>query len=88
VSHDRQAVLRLIEDAMADAAVARIERRRDVAVIDLHVTYMGDADGPLSARARATGGGRSICFCEGEVVDAKGTVTAQAMATFRYRDPD
>ena len=40
-----------------------------------------------AATGRATGGGKSVCFCEAEITDANGTVTAKAMGTFRYRAP-
>ena len=40
-----------------------------------------------TATGRATGGGKSVCFCEAEITDANGTVTAKAMGTFRYRAP-
>ena len=42
--------------------------------------------GVLQAQGRATGGGRSVCFCEATVTDADGEVAARAMGTFRYRD--
>ena len=40
----------------------------------------------MGATGRATGGGKSVCFCEARVEDASGRVAAQAMGTFRYRD--
>lgn len=39
----------------------------------------------LVAIGRKTGGGRSIYFAIGEVLDGKGNLIAQATATFRYR---
>lgn len=41
--------------------------------------------GRLRATGRKTGGGRQIYFATGEVLDAEGTLIAQAAATFRYR---
>jgi acyl-coenzyme A thioesterase PaaI-like protein len=48
---------------------------------------MSPATGRLTATGRATGGGRSVCFCEAEIADADGHPVARAMGTFRYRDP-
>lgn len=39
----------------------------------------------LVAIGRKTGGGRSIYFATGEVLDGKGNLIAQGSATFRYR---
>lgn len=41
----------------------------------------------LTANGRATGGGRSVCFCEAQIHNEAGQVTAKAMGTFRYRAP-
>ncbi|MNG39445.1 hypothetical protein D3C84_1275310 [compost metagenome] len=53
----------------------------------MHVGFMRPATGRVEATGRATGGGRSVCFCEAEAVDATGQVIAKAMGTFRYRAP-
>jgi acyl-coenzyme A thioesterase PaaI-like protein len=80
------ALLALLERAMADAALARVEHAREVVAVDMHIAFMRAASGPLQASGRATGGGRSVCFCEATVLDAGGAVAARAMGTFRYRD--
>jgi len=49
---------------------------------------MSPATGRLTATGRATGGGRSVCFCEADISDADGRLVAKAMGTFRYRTPD
>jgi acyl-coenzyme A thioesterase PaaI-like protein len=72
---------------MADAARSRLDPAREVVALDMHIAFMRPAGGQLTANARATGGGRSICFCEATVTDASGEVAAQAMGTFRSRDP-
>jgi len=79
-------LMTLLDVAMANAALSRIDYAREVVTIDVHVAFMSPSSGRLTATARATGGGRSVCFCEARVEDASGRVAAQAMGTFRYSD--
>jgi len=82
------AIAALLDCAMADAARGRVSSPgREVVTVDLHVSFLRPATGRLSASGRATGGGRSVCFCEAEVTDAEGQVIATGMGTFRYREP-
>ena len=81
-------VVTLLDNAMANAALSRIAYTREVVTIDIHVAFMHPATGRLTATARATGGGRSVCFCEADIADASGQVVARAMGTFRYREPE
>ena len=53
----------------------------------LRIAFMQPGTGRLTATGRATGGGRSVCFCEAEIRNEAGQVTAKAMGTFRYRTP-
>lgn len=74
--------------ALLDAAMARVAQTQfgapsEPVAIDLHVVFLAAGDGALAARAHASGGGRSVCFCEAEASDAAGRVVARAMATFR-----
>lgn len=80
-------MMTLLDNAMANAALSRIAFAREVVTVDIHVAFMSPATGRLTAAARATGGGRSVCFCEAELADAGGRVVAKAMGTFRYRRP-
>ncbi len=80
-------VMTLLDNAMANAALSRIDFTREVVTIDIHVAFMSPATGRLTATGRATGGGRSVCFCEAEIADANGRLVARAMGTFRYRQP-
>lgn len=80
-------VMTLLDSAMANAALSRIDFEREVVTIDMHIGFMRPAHGRIEARGRATGGGRSVCFCEAEVIDSTGEVVAKAMGTFRYRAP-
>ena len=80
-------VMTLLDSAMANAALSKVDYTREVVTIDMHIAFMRPAVGALLATGRATGGGRSVCFCEAEITDAEGRVTAKAMGTFRYRAP-
>jgi uncharacterized protein (TIGR00369 family) len=80
-------LMTLLDSAMANAALSRVDFTREVVTIDMHIGFMRPATGRLEATGRATGGGRSVCFCEAEVVDATGQIVAKAMGTFRYRAP-
>ncbi|MEZ5665302.1 MAG: PaaI family thioesterase [Burkholderiaceae bacterium] len=80
-------VMTLLDSAMANAALGAVDFTREVVTIDMHVGFMRPASGRLVATGRSTGGGRSVCFCEAELVDGTGAVVAKAMGTFRYRRP-
>ena len=79
-------VMTLLDIAMANAALSKIDYAREVVTVDMHVGFMTATSGRLVAVGRAVGGGKSICFCEAYVEDAEGRRVAQAMGTFRYRD--
>ena len=81
-------LMTLLDVAMAHAALSRIDYAREVVSVDVHAGFMAASSGRLVATARATGGGKSLCFCEARVEDAQGRVAAQAMGTFRYRDQE
>jgi uncharacterized protein (TIGR00369 family) len=80
-------VMTLLDCAMANAALSRVNYEREVVTIDMHIAFMRPSSGRLVATGRATGGGKSVCFCEASIIDADGEIAAQAMGTFRYRDP-
>jgi uncharacterized protein (TIGR00369 family) len=80
-------VMTLLDSAMRHAALSRLTDPREVVTVDLRVGFMRAAQGRLVARGQAIGGGKSICFCEAQLVDETGEVRAQAMGTFRYRNP-
>ncbi|MBT2322756.1 PaaI family thioesterase [Variovorax paradoxus] len=79
-------LMALLDAAMAHAALSRVDYAREVVTVDMHVGFMKPATGRLVATGRATGGGRSVCFCEARIEDADGRLAAQAMGTFRYRE--
>ena len=80
-------VMTLLDCAMAHAARARVNNTKLVITVDMHVAFMRATTGRLVAVGRATGGGRSVCFCEAHIVSDSGEILAQAMGTFRYIDP-
>lgn len=79
-------LMTLLDSAMAHAALSRFDYEREVVTVDMHVSFMRPTAGLLRATGKVTGGGRSICFCEGFVVDESGEVAAKSLGTFRYRD--
>ncbi|MEJ8845848.1 PaaI family thioesterase [Variovorax rhizosphaerae] len=80
-------VMTLLDSAMANAALSKVDFMREVVTIDMHIGFMRPSAGRLRVTGRATGGGRSVCFCEAEMTDDSGKVVAKAMGTFRYRSP-
>ncbi|MET3515861.1 acyl-coenzyme A thioesterase PaaI-like protein [Pseudacidovorax sp. 1753] len=75
----------LLHAALARAARSRLDDvRRPLAAIDMQLMFSGVPGDAPQAQAQATGGGRSVCFCEAELRDAQGRTVARAMATFRY----
>jgi len=80
-------VMTLLESAMVHAARGPGDLTRVVETIDLHLGFMRRASGRLVATGRTTGGGRSVCFCEAELVDGSGAMVAKGMGTFRLRAP-
>lgn len=84
---ERARIVALLDGAMAQAAMARLGEAREVVPVDLHIAFMRPATGQPLVQARASGGGRSLCFCEATLTGAGGEVAARAMGTFRLRDP-
>lgn len=80
-------VMTLLESAMLHAARGPGDLTREVETIDLHLGFMRPASGRLVATGRTTGGGRSVSFCEAELVDGSGALVAKGMGTFRLRAP-
>lgn len=77
-------IMTLLDVAMACAAVSRSDFKNTVVTVDISVSFLAPANGQLFAEGEATGGGRSLCFCEGRVIDARGTLIAKAQGTFKY----
>jgi acyl-coenzyme A thioesterase PaaI-like protein len=81
---DAGATVALLDRAMREAARERAGGG-EVGAVDMHVAFLHDDGGPVTAAARVCGGGKSVCFCEAEITDAAGRVVARAMGTFRQR---
>lgn len=83
----RSAVVARLDDAMVQAALARVnsgaQAPRTVVAVDLHLSFMCPAQGELHATAQVVGGGRTLCFCEAQLHDAQGQLLAQALGTYR-----
>ena len=77
-------LMTLLDVAMAAAAVSRNASRHNVTTVNLSVNFMAPAHGVVVVDAAAVGGGKSLCFCEGRVLDAHGTLVARAHGTFKY----
>ncbi len=84
---ERARIVALLDGAMVQAAMARLGDAREVVPVDLHIAFMRPTAGSLAVEGRASGGGRSVCFCEATLTDAGGEVAARAMGTFRLREP-
>lgn len=77
---------RLLHLALRQAARSRLDdAARPLAATDLSLVFSTTAEGPLQARGQVTGGGRSVCFCEAELLDSAQRTVARAMGTFRYQ---
>jgi len=81
----RGAVMTLLDEAMADAALRSVDFPCEITTVDIHIVFLSAATGRLRASANVRGGGRSVCFCEAEAVDDAGAVVARAMGTLRRR---
>lgn len=76
----------LLQQALVSAARTRLsDTARTLGATDISLVFTAPARGELRASSQATGGGRSVCFCEAELHDAAGQSVARAMGTFRYR---
>lgn len=81
-------VLTLLDVALGGAARSdRLPEFTRAATIDLSTSFIRAAQGRLTVRARVLRSGRSIVFCEGEIVDASGEVVAKAIGSFKYDSP-
>lgn len=80
-------VLTLLDVVLSGAARSYQSDFTRAATIDLSTSFIRPARGRVTARARVLRGGRSIVFCEGEIVDADGELVAKAIGSFKYDAP-
>jgi len=87
----RTAVMALLDEAMVLVALDRVNggsptshpTPREVVAVDMHLSFMRPAIGPMSATAQVVGGGKTMVFCEAQLRNAQGEVLAQALGTYR-----
>lgn len=86
----RSAVMNLLDEAMVQAALARVnggnadkQPVRSVVAVDLHMSFMRPAAGQAMATAQVVGGGKTMVFCEAQLCNTEGDLLAQALGTYR-----
>lgn len=77
-------VMTLADIALAVAGITQ-GKARGAVTVDLTVSFLGPAQGRLTAEGRCLRVGASLAFCEGEVRDAEGALVAKALGTFKLR---
>lgn len=77
-------LMALLDTAMASAAVSSVGFRSSAVTLAMNVSFLQPGRGTLTIEGQRTGGGRSICHCEGTVLDEQGTVLARAQGSFRF----
>ena len=55
--------------------------------VELKVNFIKAASGRIHAEGRATRAGKSLVFCEGEVLDSSNNLCAKAIGTFKLLLP-
>lgn len=68
---------------LSAAARAHEPMRYGVITVDMSTHFLEAARGELTVIGRCTRRGRTMAFCDGEIVDAAGTVVAVARAVFK-----
>lgn len=75
----------LLDTAMASAAVSSVDFESSAVTLTLSVSFLQPGRGRLRIEGQRTGGGRSVCFCEGTVMDEQGQVLARAIGSFKFK---
>ncbi len=79
-------LMTLLDTAMASAAVSSVGFRSSAVTLSISANFLQPGRGPLTIVGKRTGGGRSICYCEGTVFDEHGTALARAIGSFRFKN--
>lgn len=79
-------LMTLLDTAMASAAVSSVGFRSSAVTLSISVSFLQPGRGALTIEGKRTGGGRSICYCEGTVFDEQGTALARAIGSFRFKN--
>lgn len=72
-----------LDFTLSGAARAHDPQRLGVITVDMTTHFYEPARSDLTVIGRCTRRGKSLAFCEGEIVDAAGTVVAVARAVFK-----
>jgi uncharacterized protein (TIGR00369 family) len=78
-------IMTLFDAALASAALSKIDFTMGIVTIDMSISFLRPGAGRLHVRGHAIGGGASVCFCEGDILDDAGNMVAKAMGSFKYR---
>lgn len=78
-------VMTLADIALGVAVLTLARGAHGAMTIELKVSFLGPAKGRLAAEGRCLKAGKSLAFCEGEVLDGEGNVVAKALGTYRVR---
>lgn len=78
-------IMTLFDVALASAALSKNNFTTGIVTLDMSINFIGPGAGRLHVHGHATGGGSSVCFCEGEILDDTGNLVAKAIGSFKYR---
>lgn len=78
-------IMTLFDVALASAALSKNNFTTGIVTLDMSINFIGPGAGRLHVHGHATGGGSSVCFCEGEILDDAGKLVAKAIGSFKYR---
>ncbi|GAC1339225.1 MAG: PaaI family thioesterase [Myxococcales bacterium] len=78
-------LMTLLDVAMGSAGATADDGAQGVVSVNLSVSFLRPATGPLTAEGRMVSAGRSIVFCEGDVRDQDGTLVAKGQGTFKLK---
>lgn len=81
-------VMTLADIALGVAVLTLARTAHGAMTIELKVSFLGPAAGRLVAEGRCLRAGKSLAFCEGEVLDGAGKLVAKALGTYRVRRGD
>ncbi len=76
-------LMTMLDVALGRAARDSVEGATGFITIDLQTAFLAPGEGRLVTEGRATGGGRNIVFCEGEVRNEAGRIVAKATGVFK-----
>ncbi len=78
-------IMTVLDAVLASAAVSVHDFTTIVMTIDMSISFMRPGTGRLTMHGRVTGGGATISFCEGEILNEEGEMVAKALGSFKHR---